>query len=418
MGRTNEIRNWLFLGILVFSVSMSFSVSSVEMKNCNILFDKGPDFPSVFFDSNGSILYVGGTEPDNYTRIQDAIDNASDGDTVFVFDDMSPYYENIVVDKSINLIGEDKETTVIDGQRIDDVIYVTADWVNISGFTIQKSKIHSMTVYAGIEIMSDNNIIEGNILIDNNEGIFIANPYSIAVNSTVVGNIISNNSGNGIGLCVSSDIFISDNVITDNGWDGIGILYKGGNIVSNNTITGSYANGIFLSDSSQNEITNNVISDDLEGISLFWKSSHNVISKNIISNSTKYEGITIEMLSNHNIVSENVFTNLYRRGVRISNSSYNIITQNTISNCSEYDIYIIKNSSYNSITMNTFEKKNVNAFFSNSFKNEWDANYWGNPKILPKLIFGKFGFGFTEYPLIPWLNVDWHPAREPYDISI
>ena len=35
----------------------------------------------------GNVLYVGGTGPKNYTKIQNAIDNASNGDTVFVFDD-------------------------------------------------------------------------------------------------------------------------------------------------------------------------------------------------------------------------------------------------------------------------------------------------------------------------------------------
>ena len=32
------------------------------------------------FSHDGKILYVGGDGPDNYTRIQDAINNASDGD--------------------------------------------------------------------------------------------------------------------------------------------------------------------------------------------------------------------------------------------------------------------------------------------------------------------------------------------------
>jgi hypothetical protein len=35
--------------------------------------------------SKGNWLYVGGSGPGNYTKIQDAIDNASNGDTVFVF---------------------------------------------------------------------------------------------------------------------------------------------------------------------------------------------------------------------------------------------------------------------------------------------------------------------------------------------
>jgi len=44
--------------------------------------DKKPIMPI----SNGKTLYVGGTGEDNYTTIQDAIDDASEGDTVFVYD--------------------------------------------------------------------------------------------------------------------------------------------------------------------------------------------------------------------------------------------------------------------------------------------------------------------------------------------
>ena len=63
--------------------------------------------------SNGNTLYVGGTGPNNYTSIQDAIDNANEGDTVYVYDESSPYYENVVIEKTINLIGEDRDTTII-----------------------------------------------------------------------------------------------------------------------------------------------------------------------------------------------------------------------------------------------------------------------------------------------------------------
>jgi len=58
--------------------------------------------------SRGDWLYVGGSGLGNYSKIQDAIDNASDEDTVFVYDDSSPYYENLEIDKSIKLLGEIK----------------------------------------------------------------------------------------------------------------------------------------------------------------------------------------------------------------------------------------------------------------------------------------------------------------------
>jgi hypothetical protein len=43
--------------------------------------------------SRGNWLYVGGSGPGNYTHIQDAINDSSDGDTVFVHSGI--YYENI-----------------------------------------------------------------------------------------------------------------------------------------------------------------------------------------------------------------------------------------------------------------------------------------------------------------------------------
>ena len=87
---------------------------------------------------SGNIYYVGGHG--NYKKIQDAINDAQDGDTVFVFAGM--YYENVVVDKSINLIGEDRNTTVIDGGKKGDVVKVDADCVTICGFTVRNSKDH------------------------------------------------------------------------------------------------------------------------------------------------------------------------------------------------------------------------------------------------------------------------------------
>ncbi|MHA1376567.1 MAG: hypothetical protein ACTSR7_19990, partial [Promethearchaeota archaeon] len=45
--------------------------------------------------TSGDTLYVGGNGTGNYTKIQDAIDDANPGDTVFVYDDSSPYYEKV-----------------------------------------------------------------------------------------------------------------------------------------------------------------------------------------------------------------------------------------------------------------------------------------------------------------------------------
>lgn len=55
----------------------------------------------------GDILYVGGSGLHNYSRIQDAVDNASAGDIIFVYNKSSPYYENIIIKKNdLQLIGK------------------------------------------------------------------------------------------------------------------------------------------------------------------------------------------------------------------------------------------------------------------------------------------------------------------------
>ena len=62
---------------------------------------------------SATTLYVGGSGSGNYTTIQAAIDNASSGDTVYVYP--GQYDENLIVNKTINLIGANMNSTIING---------------------------------------------------------------------------------------------------------------------------------------------------------------------------------------------------------------------------------------------------------------------------------------------------------------
>ena len=72
----------------------------------------------------------------------------------------------------------------------------------------------------------------------------------------------------------------------------------------------------------------------------------------------------------------------------------------------------LSDSPYNNINYNNFYQNIVDVSFQYPIGNNWNHNYWNIPRVLPKLIIG------TIYYYIPWINFDWHPAREPYDISI
>jgi len=194
----------LFIGM---SVVPSTAVQELKEKSFPISYD-------------GDTLYVGGEGPNNYTRIQDAVDNSSDGDTVFVYsgfyNDYFPQYLCCVkIHKSIKLLGEDKYTTIIDGGSNRDVIRISADYVEISGFTIQNSTLDIHIRGSGIDQFytdCEYSTIYDNIIRDNYYGIsnyldpkseiygniISENIYGLLIwgkNTSIYGNIIENNNG-------------------------------------------------------------------------------------------------------------------------------------------------------------------------------------------------------------------------------
>jgi len=390
--------------------------------------DENTTYDFVLTASAGNTLYVGGSGPGNYTKIQDAIDNASDGDTIFVFNDSSPYYENVVVDKSINLIGEDRNTTVIDGGGSGDVVYVDADWVNISGFTICNDG--DTLNDAGIEICSSNNVVESNSIFDVNYGIWIRDHGR---------NIIRNNS------CYAR-------------WDGIWLLCSEDNCLRNNYLVncGLVLDGSSLSDFLQDVDTSNTVNKrpiyyykNINGIKV-PSDAGEVILVNCSNSEVSYLELynvtdCIEiMYSNNNTITHNRLFNSTDYGIRMVESNYNIISSNTcLHNPSGIgfvgtvggenfdDFEIIGDCRYNILSNNTitqsflgirlyasdnnffskniFRNNTIHAFFWNC-RNIWINNYWDKPRLLPKPIFGKITRG--PFKNIPWLNIDWNPASK------
>ncbi|TET90894.1 MAG: hypothetical protein E3J35_04460 [Methanomassiliicoccales archaeon] len=332
-----------------------------------------------------STHYVGGTGPGNYTSIQDAISASNPGDTVYVFG--GTYYEHLVVDKPLNLIGEARDVTIIDGEGTGNVIYVTSSWVNISQFTVTGSEWFESFMGNGIKLYYAHNcrVVDNNVS-SNSHGIWI----EMSDNNTIVGNIVSWNSEGGISIYNSDNITVANNVASWNNYRGIGVIASRNSKIINNVMTGD---GMSLGGVNLDEWNTHTIdtSNTVNGKPVYyWKnatggmvpgdagqillanctgvlvenqnisngsfsitvgfSQNNTILDNTVTSSG---GSGIDLYrSDNNVLANNTVLGGSSRGIDLDSSNNNKILNNTISENTRYGI-IIGNGTDNTISNNS-----------------------------------------------------------------
>jgi parallel beta-helix repeat protein len=366
---------------------------------------------TVLIKTPGKVITV----PDDYATIQEAINNAADGDTVFVRN--GTYYEDVVANKTVSLVGENVRSTVINGSGSGNVVMIGANNVNVSGFTIRNSGTYPA---AGVRL-------------------------GTASHCNIAGNNITNN-GNGVYLAYfSSYTVVSGNNITANIW-GVSLDYSSHNTVSGNNITANRTYGVVMRDSSNNTVSGNNIINNWVGFCLAYSSNYTVVSGNNIT-ANDLHGVLLYSSCNYNIVSGNSITN---NGVGLyvwSSSSYNAVSGNNITDNSDGIVleYSCSNNgvSGNNISANTvrgiwLDSSSDNTIYHNNLINNtsqvsssnstnvWDdgypsgGNYWSNYAGVDlhsgsgQDETGSDGIGDT-FQVIDGNNVDHYPLMAPFN---
>lgn len=204
--------------LLVSMLPLAFHIHPVKMESAAIIV---------------AVIIV----PDDYPTIQEAINAANPDDTILVR--AGTYFENVVVNNTVSLIGENKDTTIIDGNEAGDCVHVTANYVKINEFTIRNGG----DAYPSVRLSSNRNSIINCILNGSGCGVSIDDlcMYNVIANNTITDNL------NGI---AGEGWFLSEiigNTIADNMlgmWMG---PYTAYNIVSFNNIKNNRCNGLYMS---------------------------------------------------------------------------------------------------------------------------------------------------------------------------
>ncbi len=235
-----------------------------------------------------------------WTTIQRAINNASNGDTIYIYS--GTYAESVTVNKTLNIVGDSRNSTVID-PPLGNGLNILSNNVNLSSFTVTGATY-------GVQISSpvSNLNIDSLTFEANTRGVFV----NLANNVTVSACYFGNQSG-----YLNAGIYAS----------------RGANLTAmNNTFIGNYY-GAYLDRTTTAIVRDGNVSLSHYGIFL-TNTLATVVDRNHVGNSSA-NGYGVYLDSDHNsTVTSNRIDNMSGSGVQIYYSVSETLSSNDVWNCS------------------------------------------------------------------------------------
>jgi parallel beta-helix repeat protein len=308
-----------------------------------------------------------------FDAIQAAIDDSDtqDGHTITVATGIYP--ENVVVSKSLTLIGMNKSSTIIDADMNEQAMAIYAPWTNISGFTFTNVSNFNSAV---IMNSADNSNISNCIITSGNFGIDVSSSINVSVYSntvygtfnraiyigasdwaTVLQNNVSDNNNGGIRVVASGYASVECNILMNNGQRAIAISNSDNCTLENNTINTTFSwKGIGLYDSQYCTFKNN----DMEKAGFY------------ISGSFLRDWSTHDIDTTNTVAGRPIYYFKNQIGGTVQGDAGQVILGNaTLLNVTGLDLYgvvhgiVLGFSDYNNITENVLNGSHITIHRSN-----------------------------------------------------
>ncbi len=199
--------------------------------------------------TQGATITVDDDGGADYETIQDAVDNSAEGDLIRVYD--GTYKENVMMEMKMDVVGNGSATTFVDAGGNGDGIMVTADWTNLSGFSITGA----IEGRRGVVVLSSHNNISHNTIHSNYGGVGLMQGTH---NNTLWNNVIRDNEEVGIRFVGSSYNLVTGNHLTGNDLGLSAMAFEGevskGNELHQNEIAGNSDYGIDASNNDYHQV--------------------------------------------------------------------------------------------------------------------------------------------------------------------
>lgn len=310
----------------------------------------------------------------HFLKITDALQHASDGDTVLIY--AGHYKEgNIVVNKTVHLTGVDMP--VIDGEKKYEVLTINASGASVSGFKIIRSGYSAIDDLAGIKVVNAQNVvIKNNVFDDNFFGIYI----QFGINCSIENNYLKaygvkeQEIGNGIHCWKSDSIRIIANTVTGHR-DGIYLEFVNNSIIWRNTSEKNIRYGLHFMISNNDTYVTNIFRNNGAGVAVMFSKNVNMFNNYFYENwgEASY-GLMLKEMSDGHIIGNKFVNNTF--GIFMEGASRMIVNKNIFkgngwgmtiqASCMDDTIH------QNNFLGNTFDVSTNGSLVLNYFTN----NYW------------------------------------------